>query len=182
MADLRAARVMVAAVVASEMASGALSNLQGWIAKRRMHKEAAKVRAELAKEPRCLSGQHGCAALWRIALAVRIQRWRVALRLDVRARRERWRRMTLMGWERRPAAVGRLMAVALPGRSLPARRRISAQSANGELGWEVGRFEWAARAMGRCLRLGLEGPWASKGVRCYAWPGSSRLKKKWLTR
>ena len=25
-------------------------------------------------------------------------------------------------------------------------------------------FEWAARAMGRCLRLGLEGPWGSKGV------------------
>ena len=63
-----AARVMVAAVVTSEVASGVLSNLQGWIAKRKMRKEAAKVRAELAKELRCLRGQHGCAALWRIAL------------------------------------------------------------------------------------------------------------------
>ena len=72
--------------------------------------------------------------------------------------------MTMMEWERRPAAVERLMAVALPGRSLPARRRVSARSANGVLGWEVGRFEWAARAMGRCLRLGLESPWGSKGV------------------
>jgi ribonuclease HI len=164
LADLRAARVMVAAVVAHEVSSGVLSNLQGWIAKRRMRKEAAKVRAELDDVPRGLRGQHGCAALWRIALAVRIRRWRLARRLEERARNGGWRRMTLMEWEARPAAAVRLMEVALPGRSLPARRRVSARSAEGALGWEVGRFEWAARAMGRCLRLGLEGPWGSKGV------------------
>ena len=150
--------------MAHEVSSGVLSNLQGWIAKRRMRKEAAKVRAEVDDLPRCLRGQHGCAALWRIALAVRIRRWRLARRLEERAKRGGWRRMTLMGWEARPAAAGRLMEVALPGRSLPARRRVSARSAEGVLGWEVGRFEWAARAMGRCLRLGLEGPWGSKGV------------------
>ena len=91
LADLRAARVMVAAVVAHEVSSGVLSNLQGWIAKRRMRKEAAKVRAELDDQPRCLRGQHGCAALWRIiALAVRIRRWRLARRLEERAEKGGW--------------------------------------------------------------------------------------------
>ena len=50
-----------------------------------MRKEAAKVRAELNDQPRCLRGQHRCAALWRIALAVRIRRWRLARRLEERA-------------------------------------------------------------------------------------------------
>ena len=153
LAELRRGREAVQRAAAAAVARGTMSNLGRFIAGVRVVREARKERALI--ELRLPGHDPRVAALWCIAAAVRVARWRRLRAREAYERSRGWARLTTARPARRAPVVVQLWRVALPGFALPARSAVAAACSSLEGVVVPGAFKSAAAAVGRCLRYGL---------------------------
>jgi len=156
LADIRLSRRTVALAITRSTREGEFSRLWGWIAWRRLVREvrAARSEVEASREDDCRA-----PALWRIAAAVRVRRWRAVAVAERRQRQGGWVRLQAVRSLDHSATLSRFVWAALRSHELPDLVDDRVATRVGEWGLEVGRRELALRALRRCVffRLGSWG-------------------------